>query len=82
MPYAQQLFEDNRISTRGFSTLTLVYLYYVWFIFFMSYLPRVRGTLTNVGGTYTEFVILLAWVSLMLGIKLQTLLMSKMKFKR
>lgn len=82
MPYAQQLFENNRISVRAFSTLTLIYLYYVWFIFFMSYLPRVRGTLTNVGGTYSEFVVLLAWVSLMLGIKLQTLLMSKVNFKK
>lgn len=82
MPYAQQLSENNKISARTFSTLTLIYLYYVWFIFFMSYLPRVRGTLTQVGGSYSEFVVLLAWVSLMLGIKLQTLLMSKVKFKR
>jgi hypothetical protein len=82
MPYAQQLSENNKISVRAFSTLTLIYLYYVWFIFFMSYLPRVRGTLTHVGGSYSEFVVLLAWVSLMLGIKLQTLLMSKVKFKR
>ncbi len=82
MPYAQQLSEKTKISARAFSTLTLIYLYYVWFIFFMSYLPRVRGTLTNVGGSYSEFIVLLAWVSLMLGIKLQTLLMSKVKFKR
>jgi hypothetical protein len=82
MPYAQQLSEKNKISAKAFSTLTLIYLYYVWFIFFMSYLPRVRGTLTHVGGSYSEFVVLLAWVSLLLGIKLQTLLVSKVKFKR
>lgn len=82
MPYAQQLSEKNKISAKAFSTLTLIYLYYVWFIFFMSYLPRVRGTLTHVGGSYSEFVVLLAWVSLLLGIKLQTLLLSKVKFKR
>lgn len=82
MPYAQSLFDRNKISLKAFSSLTLIYLYYVWFIFFMSYLPRVRGTLTNVGGSYSEFVVLLAWVSFMLGIKLQTLLMNKVKFKR
>jgi len=82
MPYAQQLSENNKISARAFSTLTLIYLYYVWFIFFMSYLPRVRGTLTHVGGSYSEFVVLLAWVSLLLGIKLQALLLDKIKFKR
>lgn len=82
MPYAQQLSENNKISTRAFSTLTLIYLYYVWFIFFMSYLPRVRGTLTNVGGSYSEFVVLLAWVSLIMGIKLQSLFMAKPSFKK
>ncbi len=82
MPYAQLQFEANRISLKKYSTLTLIYLYYVWFIFFMSYLPRVRGTLPNAGGSYSEFVVLLAWVSLMLGIKLQGLLMSKISLKK
>ena len=82
MPYAKHQFELNKISPKQFSALTLIYLYYVWFIFFMSYLPRVRGTLPNVGGSYTEFVVLLAWVSLMMGVKLQGLLLSKISFKR
>ncbi len=82
MPYAQHMFESNKISQKQFSTLTLIYLYYVWFIFFMSYLPRVRGELPNVGGSYSEFVILLAWVSLMMGIKLQSILMSKISSKK
>ena len=82
MPYAQHLFELNKISIKQFSTLTLIYLYYVWFIFFMSYLPRVRGELPNVGGSYSEFIVLLAWVSLMMGVKLQSILMSKIFFKK
>jgi hypothetical protein len=82
MPYVQQLFEKNKISAQAFSTLTLIYLYYVWFIFFMSYLPRVRGTLPNVGGSYSEFVMLLAWVSLIMGIKLQNLFMAKKSLKK
>jgi len=60
----------------------LIYLYYVWFIFFMAYLPRVRGELPHVGGYYSEFVVLLAWVSLMMGVKLQSILMSKIFFKK
>jgi hypothetical protein len=77
MPYAQYRFEFQKISIKAFSRLNLVYLYYVWFIFFMSYLPRVRGQLPDVGGSYSEFVVLLAWVSLMLGMKLQSQLMNK-----
>jgi hypothetical protein len=82
MPYAQHLSEQNKLSPKKFSTLTLIYLYYVWFIFFMSYLPRVRGELPNVGGSYSEFVVLLAWVSLMMGVKLQTIIMNKISFRK
>ena len=82
MPYAQIMFERNKLSLKTFSSLTLIYLYYVWFIFFMSYLPRVRGTLTNVGGSYSEFVVLLAWVSILMGIKLQSLLMAKVSTRK
>lgn len=82
MPFAQRMFELNKISQKQFSVLTLIYLYYVWFIFFMSYLPRVRGELPNVGGSYSEFIVLLAWVSLMMGMKLQGILMSKISFKK
>ena len=82
MPYAQHLVEHYKISIKLFSTLTLIYQYYVWFIFFMTYLPRVRGELPNVGGSYAEFVALLAWVSLMMGVKLQSLLMNKLSFRK
>ncbi|MBK8290619.1 MAG: hypothetical protein IPK96_06355 [Flammeovirgaceae bacterium] len=77
MPYVQYQFDLNKISLKAFSRLNLIYLHYVWFIFFMSYLPRVRGQLPDVGGSYSEFVVLLAWVSLMLGMKLQSQLMNK-----
>ncbi len=74
MPYFQYKVDTDRLSQKKFKTITLVYLYYVWFIFFMTYLPRVLGELPNVGGSYKEFVILLAWVSTMLGIKISSLL--------
>ncbi len=77
MPYADSLFKNSKLSEKQFGSLALVYSYYVWLIFFMTYLSRVRGTMPNVGGSYSEFVILLAWVSLMLGMKLQSQLMSQ-----
>ena len=77
MPYAQHRLKVGNVPLKQFATLNLVFLYYVWFSFFMSYLPRVRGSLPNMGGSYSEFVILLAWVSLMLGMKLQNLLMNR-----
>jgi hypothetical protein len=77
MPYAQRLHEKNRLSQIQFNRFGLLYTYYIWFIFFMSYLPRVRGTLPNVGGSYAEFVVLLAWVSLIMGIKISSVITQK-----
>jgi hypothetical protein len=74
MPYFQYKVDTDRLSEKKFKTITLVYLYYVWFIFFMTYLPRVRGELPHVGGSYKEFVILLAWVSTMMGVKISSML--------
>lgn len=74
MPWIETRHTRGKIAERRFNQIALVYLYYVWFIFFMTYLPRVRGTLPGVGGNYIEFVALLGWVSLLLGIKLSQLL--------
>jgi hypothetical protein len=74
MPFIQKKHEELKITDTRFNQVALIYLYYVWFIFFMTYLPRVRGTLPNVGGSYKEFVILLGWVSIMMGIKWSQLL--------
>lgn len=43
------------------------FLFYVWLIFFLTYLPRVLRTLPNVGGTFAEHVFLFGWV-ILLGI--------------
>jgi hypothetical protein len=77
MPYIQQLAASGRINESHLKRMNLIYLYYVWFIFFMTYYPRVSGSLSNVGGTYKEFVILLAWVMFMLGIKISSLIKHK-----
>jgi hypothetical protein len=74
MPWIQKQFEEQKITEKQFSQAALIYLYYVWFIFFMTYLPRVRGTLPAAGGSYKEFVLLLGWVSIMMGFKWSQLL--------
>jgi len=74
MPWIQEKYHAKRVTEKQFKQAALIYLYYVWFIFFMTYLPRVRGTLPNVGGSYKEFVLLLGWVSIMMGFKWSQLL--------
>ncbi|HNR72874.1 MAG TPA: hypothetical protein PKK67_11845 [Cyclobacteriaceae bacterium] len=74
MPWFHYRVETDRLSEKKFKTIRIIALYYVWFIFFMTYLPRVQGELPNVGGSYKEFVILLAWVSTMMGIKVTSML--------
>jgi len=77
MPWIEIQFTNATITSKQFSILTLIYLYYVWLIFFMTYLSRVQGTFPNAGGSYSEHVILLGWVSLMLGLKLSDGLLKK-----
>ena len=78
-PFSQYFFESGKLNEKKYWFTENIYLYYVWFIFFMSYLPRVQGKLPNVGGTYQEFVILLAWVCVLLGMKLSTLVARAFK---
>lgn len=54
-----------------------IFLFYVWFIFFMSYLPRVLGKLPTVGGTHTEFVILFGWVCALMALKFYSFFIKK-----
>jgi hypothetical protein len=77
MPYIQYLAESGRINESHLKRMNLIYLYYVWFVFFMTYYPRASGSLPITGGTYKEFVILLAWVMFMLGIKISSLIKHK-----
>jgi hypothetical protein len=73
MPWIAYRHEQNQITHERYRQFALVYVYYVWFIFVMTYVPRVMGTLPAVGGSYVEFVVLLGWVFLLLGIKLSRL---------
>ena len=79
MPVIHHYNETGKINDQKFRWAQSVYLYYVWFIFFMSYLPRVQGKLTNIGGSYWEFVVLLCWVCMLLGMKLPAMLFRQRK---
>jgi hypothetical protein len=62
LPYLSTLHSKAKISAKAFHVCELIYFPYLWFIFFMSYLPRVMKTLPNVGGAYWEHVVLFVWV--------------------
>jgi hypothetical protein len=82
MPWMQQRHEGGKISPKRFNQLSLVYLYYVWFMFVMTYVPRVMSSNVTAGGSYSEFVVLLGWVFFMLGIKVSQLLSRKRQIQR
>lgn len=77
MPILADRLDNGTLSEKKFNLAGMVFQYYVWGIFFLTYLPRVRGTLPNAGGSYIEHVILLGWVSLMLGMKLPRVLFGR-----
>lgn len=62
-------FISERLIGRKKVVIQNIYLFYVWFVFFMTYFSRVQGKL-QVGGTYAEFVTLFSWVCLLLVIRL------------
>lgn len=77
MPLFQVRFEKGLITKTQYTVTLTIYQYYVWLIFFMSYLPRVQGKLPHVGGEYWEFVALLAWVCILLGMKVASLIVKR-----
>ncbi len=70
MPILRSRMMQGKLSTDRFRMISYVYLFYVWFVFFMTYLARVRGTFPNAGGTYTEHMVLMGIVVTLLLVKL------------
>lgn len=70
MPMVQHYRVVNRITLKTYAILETVFVYYVWAVFFLTYLPRVQGKLPQAGGSFAEHVMLLGWVSTLLGMKL------------
>lgn len=73
MPFISKYFLAGKISTDQFVIIETVFLYIIWLVYFMTYLPRVQGKLPAVEGSYAESVAMLGWVSTMMGIKLTSL---------
>jgi hypothetical protein len=61
--YALLLLVLFRPATRAWA------FYYLWFIFFMTYLPRVRGALPGAGGAPWTFPLFLSLVLLILAVR-------------
>ena len=77
MPILSDRVDRGTLGEKKFRIVRIVFQYYVWSIFFLTYLPRVRGMLPNVGGSYVEHVALLGWVSLLLGMKLPRVIFKR-----
>jgi hypothetical protein len=77
MPWFTSLQKSGKLKTSFYQRIELVYLFYVWLIFFLTYLPRVQGKLPQAGGTYAEHVALLGGVCVLLGIKIQQMILKK-----
>lgn len=82
MPVLSYRMDKGQFNANHFKIAVIVFQYFVWGIFFLTYLPRVRGVLPNVGGSYIEYVVLLGWVSLMLGMKLPRVLFKRKRIPR
>jgi len=74
MPYLQVQTDRGRLAAEKFARVGYVYLFYVWFVFFMTYLARVRGTFPNAGGTFAEHAVLIGVVVGLLGWKVVQLI--------
>ena len=81
MPIFQSMTAQGNLTERRFYILETVFLYYVWLMFFLTYLPRVQGKMPQAGGTFAEHVALLGWISTMMGMKLSSLIQFPRKRK-
>ncbi len=79
MPFFQHRAETGKLSAARYQSLGMVYLFYVWLIFFMTYVGRLRAELPNAGGTREEYLTLIGWVILMLGMKIVFMFIQRSK---
>ncbi len=79
MPILQHRAEKGKLSTSRYQSLGMVYLFYVWLIFFMTYVGSLRAELPNAGGTRQEYLTLIGWVVIMLGIKIVSVFIQRSK---
>jgi len=76
MPWIQHRFQAGLLSITSWNKIALAYSFYVWLIFFMTYLARVNGSFPQ-AGKQTEHLLLMSWVCVMVGWKVGQLLRTK-----
>lgn len=79
MPILKSRKDAGKLSEVRFNNIGFVYIFYVWFIFFMTYIARISGSFSNPGDNHLEHRVLMGWVCVMLGIKLSGLFLKKSK---
>jgi hypothetical protein len=77
MPWLQVKARRGEMTPKRISKLSLGYQFYVWLIFFMTYLARVNGDFPKAGDNRSLQVALMGWVCIMMGIKVYQLIRKK-----
>jgi hypothetical protein len=67
---------DTRVTGKKKVMFENIYLFYVWLVFFMTYLPRIQGNM-QVGGSFSEFITLFVGVCMLLAIRIVLTLTSR-----
>lgn len=60
----------RKLGHRRWKQLHTVGLYYLWFVFFMTYFPRLQGKLPGVGGGFVDFVVFFSVLLAIMGLRL------------
>ena len=67
----------QKLGHQRWKQLHTVGIYYLWFVFFMTYLPRLQGKLPGVGGGWVDFVLLFSLLLAIMGLRLTALFYRK-----
>lgn len=82
MPLLAYLQSSGKIKQSFYSKIEFVYLFYVWLIFFLTYLARVQGNLPMVGGSYAEHVVLFVGVCILFGVKVRQMILKNSAYAK
>jgi hypothetical protein len=77
MPWIHHRHHTGHIAEKRHALFTNVYLFYVWFIFLMTYLTRILGKVPNAGGTPFEHRSWFLWVLIILAARILMMMIPK-----
>jgi hypothetical protein len=70
MPVIQSLAAKHNLREKPILRLEYVYMFFIWIVFVMAYIPRLFSTGKVYGGGYFEFGIFFTWLMLLFAWKL------------